>query len=231
MENNVRRYQRYTIDSMKIKGRIMYSKIVDIIDISLGGIALKADRRLNIGNQYILNIDEIGLHISLKATVVWASLHHSIKSANGDLVPIYAVGMKFNETSNEKISQLIKFIAPDKHKDHVSSGVGKTNDLRFHIRFQVGAGGKAVLTCPENYSIRTVSMSGMLIETEDALKVEEQISLEISLPENNTINSHGRVVSCTPVKDNPKHYAVGIEFLDMPPDHSGLLGRFISMLA
>jgi len=72
---------------MKIKGRIMYSKIVDIIDISLGGIALKADRRLNIGNQYILNIDEIGLHISLKATVVWASLHHSIKSANGDLVP------------------------------------------------------------------------------------------------------------------------------------------------
>jgi hypothetical protein len=42
----------------------------------------------------------------------------------------------------------------------------------------------------------------MLIETGKALKVEEKISLEISLPENTTINSSGRVVSCTPVKDN-----------------------------
>ena len=231
MEKNVRRYKRFTIDSMKIKGRIMFSKIVDIIDISLGGIALKADRRLNIGNEYILKIDEKGLHISLKATVVWASLHQSIKSANGDLVPIYAVGMKFNESSNEKISELIKFIAPDKHKDQVAGEVRKANDLRFHMRFHVGDGGKAVLTCPENYSIRTVSMSGMLIETGNVLKVEEKISLEISLPENNTINSHGRVVSCTPVKDNPEHYAIGIEFLNMPPDNSRLLGRFISMLA
>ena len=96
MEKNERRYKRFTIESMKVKGRIMFSKIVDIIDISLGGISLKADRRLNIGNEYILKFDEKGLHISIKATVVWASLHESVKSANGDLVPIYSVGMKFN---------------------------------------------------------------------------------------------------------------------------------------
>jgi Tfp pilus assembly protein PilZ len=231
MEKNERRYKRFTIGSMKIKGRLIFSKIVDIVDISLGGISLKADRRLNIGGEYILKIEEKGLHISVKATVIWASLHESVKSANGDLVPIYAVGMKFNESENEKISKLIEFIAPDMHMDRVLGEVPIANEPRFHVRFQVGDSGKAVLTCPGNYSIRTVSMSGMLIETGNVLRVEEKISLEISLPGDNTINSHGRVVSCTPTKDSPEHYAIGIEFLNMPPDNSSLLARFIGMLS
>jgi c-di-GMP-binding flagellar brake protein YcgR len=74
-------------------------------------------------------------------------------------------------------------------------------------------------------------MSGMLIETANVLKEEEKISLEISLPENNSINSQGRVVSCTRIKDSPGTYAVGIEFLNMPPDKSRLLGKFIGMLS
>jgi len=230
MVKDMRRYKRFAIDTMKVKGRIMFSKIVDIIDISLGGIALKADRRLNIGSEYILKIDEKGLHISVKATVVWASLHQSVKSANGDLVPIYAVGMKFNGASNEKISELIKIIAPAQYKDQAAREAADTNDLRIHMRFHVGDGGKAVLTCPENYSIRNVSMNGMLIEAGNVLKVDEKISLEISLPGNSSITSHGRVVSCTQMKDSPEQYAIGIEFLNMPPDNSGLLGRFISML-
>lgn len=231
MEKNARRYKRFAIEAMKIKGRLMFSKVVDIIDVSLGGISLKADRRLNIGSEYILKIEEKGLQVSIKATVVWASLLESIKSANGDLVPIYAVGMKFNESGNDKISRLIEFIAPDMNRDHAAGEAGKSNDLRIHMRFHLNDGGKAVLTCPENYSIRTVSMSGMLIETGNVLKVEERISLEITLPENNSITSRGRVVSCTPIEENPEHYAVGIEFLNMPPDNSGLLGRFISMLS
>jgi len=231
MEKDKRRYKRFTIEPMKIKGRIMFSKIVDIIDISLGGIALKADRRLDIGSEYIMKFDEIGLRISVKATVVWASLHQSVKAANGDLVPIYAVGMKFHGAANEKISELIKFLAPPQHKDKITGGARDADDLRFHIRFHVGDGGKAVLTSPENYSIRNVSMSGMLIETTNALKMEEKISLEISLPGNNSITSHGRVVSCTPLNEDPEHYAIGIEFLDMPQDNSRLLGKFISMLS
>lgn len=231
MEKDMRRYKRFAIDSMKIKGRIMFSKIVDIIDISLGGISLKADRRLNIGNEYILKIDEKGLYISVKAIVVWSSLHQSRKAANGDLVPIYAVGMRFSESSNDKISELIKFITPAKHKDMVAGEAPNANDLRLHIRVHVGDSGKAVLTYPEDYSIRTVSMNGMLIETGNVLKVEEQVSLEISLPGDNSINSRGRIVSCTPIKDSPGHYAIGIEFLNMPPDNSRLLDRFISMLS
>jgi len=232
MEKNERRYKRFTIGSMKIKGRLIFSKIVDIVDISLGGISLKADRRLNIGGEYILKIEEKGLHISVKATVIWASLHESVKSANGDLVPIYAVGMKFNEPSNEKISELIKFIAPAGQKERSAGAAGIAKDLRLHMRLHISDNGKAVLDCPEDYSIRTISMGGMLIETGNVLTVEEKIPLEISLPENNSINFLARVVSCTPVIDRqPEAYAIGIEFLNMPPDNSRLLDRFIGMLA
>ena len=231
MENK-RRHNRFAIDSMKIKGRIMLSKIVDIIDISLGGISLKTDRRLNIDNEYILKIEEKGLHFSVKASVVWASLHESRKSANGDLVPIYAVGMKFNDASNDKISELIKFIASPGQEKQVAAATRLAKDLRFHMRLRISDKGKAVLDCPEEYAIRTISMGGMLIETGNALPVEEKIPMEISLPENNSINFLARVVSCTPVTDkSPEAYAIGIEFLNMPSDHSKLLDGFISLLA
>ena len=232
MEKNTRRYERFTIDSLKINGRITFSKIVDIIDISLGGISLKTDRRLNIGNEYTLNINEKGLDISVKATVVWASLHQSVKSANGDLVPIYAVGMKFNESSNEKISELIKSIASPGQAKQIADAARSAKDLRFHMRLHISDSGKAALDCPEDYAIRTISMGGMLIETGKVLTVEDKIPLEISLPENNSINFLARVVSCTPLADrHPEVYAIGIEFLDMPPDQIKLLERFVRVLS
>jgi Tfp pilus assembly protein PilZ len=232
MERDKRRYKRYSTDSIKVNGRIMLSKIVDIIDISLGGIALKADRRLNIGNEYILKIEEKDLQFSAKATVVWASLHESRRSGNGDMVPIYAAGMKFNAGQNDKISELIKFIASPGQARQVADATRLAKDLRFHMRLRINHKGKAVLDCPEEYAIRTISMGGMLIETENVLAVEDKIPMEISLPENNTINFLARVVSCTPVKEKrPEAYAIGIEFLNMPPDHKELLEGFVSMLA
>lgn len=231
MEHEKRRHKRLTLKSTKINGKIMFSKVVDIIDISLGGISLKTDRRLNIGNEYVLKIDEKGVGFSLKAIVIWASLHECIKSPAGDLTPIYAVGMKFSDVSDTAISELIQFIDSNKLMEQ-SAGEGRgAKEIRLHMRFQVSPGGKAALTCSDIYTIKTISMGGMLIETGNALDVEKRLPLEISLPEDNTINCFVRVVTCTPIPDRDAgQYKIGLEFVDMTEDNSRVLDTFISML-
>ena len=144
---------------------------------------------------------------------------------------MYAVGMKFNNISKEKITELIKFIESHSKEKLDPGHVHRPSGMRFHMRFQVNASGETVLTCSESYAVKKISMGGMLIETGDILKVEEKLPMEISLPDHNVISFFGRIASCIPIKDREtKLYAVGIEFLNMPEDHSDKLDRFISML-
>jgi len=231
MQDNVRRFKRYPIESLKIKGRMVLASTVDIIDISLSGISLKLDRRLNIGNDYALKIERNGISISVKGTVVWAALHESRRSKNNVLVPIYSIGMKFNDISKEKISELITFIESHTVEKLAPRHVHRPTGLRFHMRFHVDSSGKAILTCAENYKVREISMGGMRIESGNVLKVEEQVSMEIALPDNNQISFLGRIVTCIPIKDTETElYAVGIEFLNMPEDNGRQLEQFISVL-
>ena len=69
MENGNRRFNRFSIDSIKIKGTMVLARNVDIIDISISGVSLKLDRRLNIGIDCPLKIEGNGICISVKGTV------------------------------------------------------------------------------------------------------------------------------------------------------------------
>jgi Tfp pilus assembly protein PilZ len=231
MENNQRRYRRFNLDFIKVNGRMKFTSSVDIIDISRGGISLKTDRRLNIGSEYTLNIDEKGRLLSAKGVVVWSSLLESKKSSNGDFIPIYATGMEFKDAPEEKISELVSFIESYAERNTDSCGVHTQNGLRFHMRFHVTSKGNTSLTCPENYKVKKISMGGMLIETDNALKVGEKLPMEISLPGNYNISFLGRITSSTPLPEmEPEKFAIGIEFLDMPGDYNRQLNVFISML-
>jgi hypothetical protein len=229
MENDKRKHKRLSLNSTKINGKIMFSKIVDIIDISIGGISLKTDRRLNIGNEYAVKIDEKGIGFSLKAIVMWASLLECIKSDIGDLTPIYAVGMKFKDLSDDKISELVQFIDAHKQMERGAGGARHAEDIRFHMRFHVSPSGNAALTCSGVYTIRTISMGGMSIETGNALEIEQRLPLEILFPGESRVNFFARVVTCTPIEDTLQ-YAIGLEFLNMPEDTRSILEKFISML-
>ncbi len=232
MEKYERRYKRFNLDFIKVNGRMKFSSSVDIIDISLGGISIKTDRRLNIGNEYTLNINEKGKLLSAKGVVVWSSLLESKKSSNGDFIPIYATGMEFKDVPEEKISELVNFIESHAEGKTNPHRVHTQNGLRLHMRFHVNSNGKAILTCPENYTVKKISMSGMLVETGNALKVEEKLPMEISLPGNNTISFLGRIASSTPLSEkDPNKFAIGIEFLSMPNEFGMQLDGFVSMLS
>ena len=77
-----RRYKRFMLDLIGVNGRLSLTDKVEIIDISFGGVALKADRRLNIGKEYLFTLGERAL--------------------------IYTAGMRFEEGSTDKIADFIR---------------------------------------------------------------------------------------------------------------------------
>ena len=235
MENDKRRYKRFAIDFMKINGKMMFTSNVDIIDISVGGICLKADRRLNIGGEYLLKIQGKGNPIAVKAVVVWSSLQQTRKSPNGDLTPLYTVGMQYTDFSNDKIAELVAFIDAHSQEDQLSGKVhelsDKRPDMRFSMRFQITTSGKTILTCPEPYKLKKVSNGGMLIESSSPLASEQRLPMNVSLPGDIELSFLGRVASCIPITDiHPGRYAIGIEFVDMPKHDSEKLNEFILRL-
>ncbi len=78
------------------------------IDISFGGVALKVDRRLNIGKEYLFKLGENGNSIDVKGVVARCKLSRIEERFNGEPVSIYTAGMKFKEGSEEKVADFIR---------------------------------------------------------------------------------------------------------------------------
>jgi hypothetical protein len=83
---------------------------VQVLDISEGGISLKADIRLNIGRQYTLTIETKRNASTVKGIIVWSSLIENKEDAKGNIVPIYKAGLQFTNVSREAIREAINEI-------------------------------------------------------------------------------------------------------------------------
>ena len=46
-----RRHKRFSVDILEISGKMVLARYVKILDISIGGVSFKADRRLHIGHE------------------------------------------------------------------------------------------------------------------------------------------------------------------------------------
>ena len=84
-----RQYKRFTVDVMDMHSKMVLADDVKILDISLSGISLKADRRLNIGCNHMLNIEDKGNILTVKGKVIWSLLSENKDGKHGEIVPIY----------------------------------------------------------------------------------------------------------------------------------------------
>jgi Tfp pilus assembly protein PilZ len=219
-----RRHKRFTWNVTEVNARMMFATEVEVIDISIGGILIKANRRLNIGHEYALKLDAKNKVIPVKGTVVWSSLDECRAGENEEVVPIYAAGMKFANMTAERIAELLNFIESNKKAEvHVIEG------NRLSVRFHLDNMEKAVLNIPANYEIREVSLGGMLIECPQDFEIEGTIPMSLSLHDDKLVKFTGRVASCRVINcDGQKRYAIGIEFLDLTDKDREVLRTFIA---
>ncbi len=103
-----RRHKRFKLDLIGINGKLSPSDQVEIIDMSFGGVALKVDRRLNIGKEYLFKLGEKGNSIDVNGTVVRCKLSSIEERYNGDRISIYTAGMRFQDGTSDQIADFIR---------------------------------------------------------------------------------------------------------------------------
>lgn len=217
--DEMRHYKRFVVEG--IEGTLMFTTDIEVLNISINGIALRSKRRLEIGREYTLKLEYKDKTVSMTGVVVWSVLSELHRDRNAENVPFYKVGMRFSDVVSSKMAILLDFIENYKIRP----------DLRLNLRFDVRAPDKAVLGGPHDYSVKKVSKGGMLIETDIPLDLEERLTMQVSIDGHDAIRFIGRIASCIEIADAlPKHFDIGVEFIDMAEDDRKRLEEFIGTL-
>ena len=216
-----RRQPRFVVEG--VHGKMTFASQVEVLNMSLSGAALKVDRRLNIGSEYLLKLEVQNKTISVKGVVVWSALDEMRKGPRGDNVPVYSAGMKFTDVLTRRLVELLEFIDENK-----LIGEKRLGGLRFRIH----ASGKALLDVPHPYEVKVISMRGMLIESERRMEIEQCCPMELSLEEPTSVAFTGRVAFCAEIAEEGRTvYQMGIEFVELLPNHRERLDAFIRLLS
>lgn len=212
-----RREARFDVETGH--GTMLSTTPVEIINISLGGLAFRTETRLLVGEEYTVTLDVAGKSVQMRGMVAWSVLG-GLESRGGETIPVYSVGMKFHGAfsgGGEKLPASGTYpIAVEQ----------RLAGVRFHLD------GQASIAHPLRYEVRVISMHGMLIEIDHPMKVDEVLPLEISLEDEAPIHCDGRVASCQErLQQHPKHYDVGFEFKQMADEDRARLARVVKALS
>ena len=226
MIQDKRRHKRFRLDVVEINGKMILAQKVEIIDISQGGIGLNTDRRLNVGKEYLIKLEDKGSLIDVKGIIVRCELSKIEERNSGERVPIYTAGMMFKDVPLNKITDLLNSI--EKHKKKEALVIA---DRRLAVRFYITTPWEKTLSFPTQFKVKDISLSGMLIQTEEALEIGCMIPMGLSLKADNPVNFIGKVASCRIARDRETaFYEIGVEFADLTDEGRTLLKQFIDYL-
>ncbi len=222
-----RRHKRYTLKVLEVTGRMILASEVEVIDISIGGISIKATNRLNIGEEYALTLEDMEKSISLKGSVVWSALSETRKGSQGEVIPIYKAGLEFRDIPVEKITEILNFVEAHKKEEIYTLGSSRLN-IRFHISDET----TSFLNLPASCRVKKISLGGMLIECVMALEINSRIPMELFLHDERAVRFTGRVASCLSLDTGRrKSYDIGIEFLELSDRDMDVLKSFVDYCA
>jgi hypothetical protein len=133
---DLRQHKRYKMDETEIYVKLALANEVKINDISLGGISLKADRRINIGKQYFLKLAYKKTEITAQGIVVWSLLSDSQADSQGNVIPIYSYGLKFTNDTKEQIRSFIALIEENRKEAGKRRGINLQGDEFIDLSVQ-----------------------------------------------------------------------------------------------
>lgn len=218
-----RRHPRFVVEGLH--GKVMLSTEVEILNMSMGGAAVSGEMRFNMGREYSLRLDigEGGRTVQLKGVVVWSTLCGVRHNDLGESVSQYTAGLKFTNVMSEELERLLEFI----------DAVKLTPEKRLAgVRFRVQSGSRGVIDSTHAYQVILISLSGMLIRTENELELEGVLPMELVPNSEAPIHFAGRVASAFELNEAvPPCYEIGIEFVDIAEEDRARLETFVTALS
>ena len=218
-----RQYKRIVIEGIDIQCKMHFATEVRLLNISFSGAAIRLNKRLIMGSKYRLHLEREDRAITLNSVVIWERMVTSQSTEEGEMIPIYEVGIRFEDVLSDKGIQLIKFI----EKNFVQ---GESRPRLMGLRIDIVEPEKSVISdFPANYYVVKISQNGMHLETDQPMIVESKFNMELNLLEDkNSIKFVGRVATCLEVSTkSAKNYQVGVEFFEMSEKNRSKVKKFI----
>jgi hypothetical protein len=222
-----RRHKRLKLDLVEMRGEMSLAHHVEIIDISLGGASLKADRRLNIGKEIVLKLSDKESSIELKGVVVRSELSGIEEASAGERVSLYTAGVMFKDG---QINTIVAFF--NSFVQHIKDEEPVEVDRRLNVRFRITPPEHNMMSFPVQFVVKELSMVGMRIQTDQALRMQSMIPMELSLNTHSPVTFIGRVASCRMLIDQGHaQFEIGVEFQHLTSKAKTLLRGFIEYLS
>lgn len=217
-----RRHDRFSAED--VHGEFSYSVQARVLNISLGGLAVRTQTQLKIGRKYRFRLGAHSKAVQLEGSVRWCRLSGTERQESGDIVPVYEAGISFDDVLTDKAEELLQFM----EKNIVL-------DLRKRIsgRFTVDEANSLDLESHSGFEVKQISLSGMMIETEVATPPGTIFELEMRLGRKK-FASAARIVYMSEIEseaedgdEKARLYRMGVEFMRTPEDKRAVLEAFI----
>ena len=216
MKTDKRGARRFRVEGLE--GRMALVTQVDIVDVSLGGVAVKVDRRLNLNTECTLKLQQGDENVSVKGVVVRCSVAGFIKR-DGESVPQYAAGLRFVDVEGEKREALLRFLDQNRaFKQQLSVGP----------RVEIAARGRAELDEPHPFEVKLLSLTGMIVEMDRELDPHRTYSMSVRI-DMTPVQFVARVSSQFEIE--PGRHEIGLEFVEVSPGDWALLKALLHVLA
>ena len=216
-----RKYKRFSVDVMNIKGKMTVSNRVDVLDIHGDRVKLKADLRLNVDTEYVLHLQADDRSLKLKGLVEWSSISEPVKGLDDEIIPMYTAEMRFSAVTGDALSDLNYFIEIfHMEEEERLSGLG----------LQINKRENALIDEPREYKVKKLSLGGMLIGSVSAFEVSGVFPMELTIPGNKIINFMGRITSCRPANNSLLPNDIGVAFSEMTDQDRENLNEFLRKL-
>jgi hypothetical protein len=229
-----RRYRR--VPSPGLSGRLPTACRARLCDVSLSGVGFESEGRLAPARIYRLQLATgDGEVLDRHGRLVWSHLYATKRSGDGEVRPIYRAGLLFDDRSVGATSELYDFIQRHANGSNGDGAEHELPDERFGIereatRYHLERVEELQLETDYEFLVRTLSLSGMLIQTELPLERGAQVELVLELPEGE-LRGRGRVVATERSFEGERHrHAIAIEFLQLQPGDRDRLERYLQRL-
>lgn len=166
-ESERRRHHRFQVRD--VRGKFPLHFEVEVLNMSLTGLAVECRRPLEIGKEYEFTLEEGAERVTLKANVEWCHLVRTEPSGE-DVVPVFQSGLDFHSALDDRAQELLLFL---QHHMVVDA------ERRIFGRFQLTLEGPAKVTECHDFVAQVISFSGMLIETDLLLEVGSSLDIEL----------------------------------------------------
>lgn len=203
--------RRYQVEGLE--GRIPLMALVEIVNISLSGVALKVDRHLRLGSECTLRLQQGDDGASVRGTVVWSTLT-GFRRNGADSCAEYSIGLRFID-AGEAPRALVQLLDQNRafREQHLEGSV------------ETAARGRAIVDKARPFHVHLLSPNGMLIEMDVELDVDDSYLMIVRLNDTTFLHVTGTIGS--QFERAPGRHEIGVLFTDMSANDRVLLSTFL----